>query len=208
MAAMVVVLWWLLLASRPAATAWTAGAGGAPLSSPPAGGAMLDGETPFAVFFGMGTPAFYEDPVNGGAPGGRGVRYDLAKWGIAAFNRTGKGIGGGMAFARDPGSFPQLQNPICESLGTANPACHNPHDLSAYDPVNGGVPQAPEANLTKHLEHVRGVFSGSVPADFGGICNIDFEVSSTPCRSSRATQPLSHAAIAHIAVTCLGVHVM
>ena len=37
------------------------------------------------------------------------------------------------------------------------------------------MPQAKEANLTAHLEHVRGAFSGSVPADFGGICNIDFE---------------------------------
>ena len=26
-----------------------------------------------------------------------------------------------------------------------------------------------------HLSHVHGVFSGRVPADFGGVCNIDFE---------------------------------
>ena len=48
-------------------------------------------------------------------------------------------------------------------------------DLRAYDPTNGGVPQAPEANLTAHLHHVRGCFSGHVPPDFGGVCNIDFE---------------------------------
>ena len=38
-----------------------------------------------------------------------------------------------------------------------------------------GVPQAREANLTAHLHHVRGIFSSRVPADFGGVCNIDFE---------------------------------
>jgi hypothetical protein len=45
-----------------------------------------------------------------------------------------------MAFSIDPGSFPQLGNPICEPLGAHTPACHNASDLSSYDPTKGGAP--------------------------------------------------------------------
>ena len=44
-----------------------------------------------------------------------------------------------MAFSIDPGSFPQLGNPICEPLGARTPACHNASDLSSYDPTRGGA---------------------------------------------------------------------
>ena len=37
------------------------------------------------------------------------------------------------------------------------------------------MPQAREANLTAFLHRVRGLYSGRVPEDFGGVCNIDFE---------------------------------
>ena len=93
----------------------------------PQGAMMMDAATPFAVIWGLGSPGWYADPLEGGQPGGAGLSYDVAKFRITAYNHSAAGSAGGMAFAIDPGSFPQLGNPICEPLGTdpPNPACHN-----------------------------------------------------------------------------------
>ena len=106
----------------------------------------------------------------------------MTQYGILPFNSTGKGIAGGMAFAADPNSFPQLENPICSRLPPDQwpEACTNGSQpwekiAKAYGAVHGGMPQAREANLTAHLKRVQGGFSGRVPADFEGVCNIDFE---------------------------------
>ena len=143
--------------------------------------AMYDAETPYAVLWGEGTNGWYADPLEGGRLGGGGLSYDVAKWGITAYNHSGVGSGGGMAFSIDPG-FPQLGNPICEPLGTTKAECHNASALEAYDPQHGGMPQAKEANLTAFLHRIRGIYSGRVPPDFEGVCNIDFE----GCKSARS----------------------
>lgn len=131
-------------------------------------------DAPYRVYWGVGSNAWLVDPINGGNPGNEGLAYDVAKWGITTFNRSASGSDGGMAFSIDP-EFPQLGNPICERLGTHNPACHNASNLISYDPSRGGVPQAREANLTEFLHRIRGIYEGRVPKDFGGVCNIDFE---------------------------------
>ena len=73
-------------------------------------------------------------------------------------------------------------HPICEPLGTTKAECHNASALEAYDPQHGGMPQAKEANLSAFLHRIRGIYSGRVPPDFEGVCNIDFE----GCKSARS----------------------
>ena len=55
-------------------------------------------DAPYRVFWGVGDNSWLTDPVNGGEPGGSGLAYPVSKWGITAFNRTGLGSAGGMAF--------------------------------------------------------------------------------------------------------------
>lgn len=113
--------------------------------------AMFD-DAPYRVYWGLGSNGWYADPINGGRPGGSGLAYDVAAWGITAFNRSGVGSAGGQAFSIDPG-FPQLGNPICERLDPVsgkwdrNPDCHNASNLQAFDPSRGGVPQAVDVKV-------------------------------------------------------------
>lgn len=61
------------------------------------------------MFWGLGSNGWYVDPINGGRPGGDGLSYDVASYSITAFNKSGEGSAGGMAFSIDPGSFPQVR---------------------------------------------------------------------------------------------------